>query len=313
MNHLENTLKMLFRLKQGGIIKKKDLAAEFGVSERQISRYKNNLSNLFAIDSVPGPNGGYKMLDSYFPFKELLTREEIMLLKIYITSSQYEDNEKIQKALDKINYTILKDSDNISAQIIPYSKINFDQEYMVKTQKDFYGAILNRNEVIIEYVGNNGKETRRRIEPYKLFIYKGETYIVANCLERNDIRFFKLIRIKHYIITSKNFDANIDIESRLKEYRENNIGIFSGQEYKLKLEISPPMANTVKERIWVDNQEIEDLNDGKILFKATMKGEPELISWILSMKSYVKVISPNSLREKIKEELEKMIKIYIKK
>lgn len=308
MNHLENTLKMLFRLKQGAIIKKKDLATEFGVTERQISRYKNSLSNLFIIDSVPGPNGGYKMLDSYFPFKELLTKEEIMLLKIHITSSQYEDNEKIQRALDKINYTILKDSDNISAQIIPYSKVNIDEEYMVKIQKDFYEAILNKNEVIIEYVGNNGKETKRRIEPYKLFIYKGETYIVANCLERNDIRFFKLIRIKHHIITSINFDANINIESRLKEYRENSIGIFSGQEYKLELEISPPMANTIKERIWVDNQEIEDLNDGKILFKATMKGEPELISWILSMKSYVKVISPNSLKEKIREELEKMIK-----
>lgn len=302
MNHLENTLKMLFRLKQGAIIKKKDLAIEFGVTERQISRYKNR------IDSVPGPNGGYKMLDSYFPFKELLTKEEIMLLKIHITSSQYEDNEKIQRALDKINYTILKDSDNISAQIIPYSKVNINEEYMVKIQKDFYEAILNKNEVIIEYVGNNGKETKRRIEPYKLIIYKGETYIVANCLERNDIRFFKLIRIKHHIITSINFDANINIENRLKKYRENSIGIFSGQEYKLELEISPPMANTVKERIWVDNQEIEDLEDRKILFKATMKGEPELISWILSMKSYVKVISPNSLKEKIREELEKMIK-----
>lgn len=308
MNHLENTLKMLFRLKQGVIIKKKDLATEFGVTERQISRYKNSLSNLFIIDSVPGPTGGYKMVDSYFPFKELLTKEEIMLLKIHISSSQYEDNEKIQRALDKINYTILKDSDNISAQIIPYSKVNVDEECMAKIQKDFYEAILNRNEIIIEYVGNNGKETRRKIEPYKLFVYKGETYIIANCLERNDIRFFKLIRIKHYIITSINFDANINIENKLEEYRKNNIGIFSGQEYKLKLEISPPMANTIKERIWVDNQEIEDLENGKILFKATMKGETELISWILSMKSYVKVISPKSLKEKIREELEKMIK-----
>lgn len=308
MSDLENTLKMLFKLKQGEIIKKKDLAVEFGVSERQISRYKNSLSSLFTIESIPGPSGGYRMINSYFPFKQLLSEEEIMLLKVHITSSEYEENEKIKKALDKINYTILKGSDNVSAQIIPYSRVNIDEENMLTIQKDFYQAILNKNEVIIEYVDNSGKETRRRIQPYKLFVYKGETYIVANCLIRNDIRFFKLIRIKEYIITGKIFNAVIDIENKLDEYRTNNIGIFSGEEYEIKLEISPPMANTVKERIWVDNQEIEELGDSKILFKAVMKGEPEIISWILSMKSFVKVISPVSLKEKIKEELEKMIK-----
>lgn len=308
MSHIENTLKMLFKLKRGEVIKKKDLAEEFGVSEKQISRYKNSIENLFTIESIPGPNGGYKMLDSYFPFKELLTKEEIMLLKIHINSSQNSMNKKLEKALEKINYTILKDSDSVVTQIIPYSKVNIDEEYIMKIQEDFYEAILNKYEVIIDYLGSNGKESTRRIQPYKLFIYKGESYIVANCLKRNDIRYFKIIRIKKYIITTKKFETKLDIEKFIEEERINNIGIFSGEEYDLELEIIPPMANSIKERIWVDNQHIEELEEGKILFKAIMKGEPELTSWILSMKSYVKVIKPESLKVKIKEELEKMIK-----
>lgn len=38
-----------------------------------------------------------------------------------------------------------------------------------------------------------------------------------------------------------------------------------------------------------------------------MKGEPEIISWILSMGTSVEIIEPNELREKIKKILEEMI------
>ena len=57
-----------------------------------------------------------------------------------------------------------------------------------------------------------------------------------------------------------------------------------------------------------DNQVITELENGSILFEATMKGGPEIIFWILSMQSYVEVRGPQSLKVKLKEELEKMIK-----
>ena len=39
-----------------------------------------------------------------------------------------------------------------------------------------------------------------------------------------------------------------------------------------------------------------------------MKGGPEIVSWILSMQSHVEVLEPQSLKDELKEELEKMIK-----
>lgn len=309
MSNLENILKMLFELKKGNIIKKKDLANKLAVTEKQVLRYKNAISELFTIESIPGPNGGYKMIDSYFPFKELLTKEEIMILKMHISSCQYNDieSEKLKRALEKINYTILKDTDNISAQMIPYSKVDVNNKYILTMQREFYEAVLNKQQVIIEYIGNNGINTKRTIEPYKLIIFKGEWYIVSKCLLKNDIRFFKLIRIKNYIVTSKRFKIDIDVDKLISEYRKNSIGIFGGKEYDIELEISPPMANTVKERIWVDNEIIEELNNGKILFKARMNIDPEIISWIFSMKSSVKIIKPEILKKEVKCELQKMI------
>ena len=107
MGALENTLKMLFKLRNGGVIKRQELAEYLGVSEKQIARYKKELDSMFTIETIPGPLGGYKLVDSYFPFKELLSDKEIELLKYYSKSLQYINNKEIEKALDKMNYSIL--------------------------------------------------------------------------------------------------------------------------------------------------------------------------------------------------------------
>lgn len=67
------------------------------------------------------------------------------------------------------------------------------------------------------------------------------------------------------------------------------------------------MANTIKEKIWVDNQEVIELENGKILFKATMEGLPEIISWILSMREYVKIIEPLEIKEEVRLSVQKII------
>lgn len=212
--------------------------------------------------------------------------------------------------MEKINYSILREDNLRTTQIIPYSKVNINGKDIYEIKNKLYEAILNKNEVIIDYSSNSGKNSRRRIQPYKLFMYKQECYVVAKCLLKQQIRFFKLVRINEIIVTSFKFDIEFDIEEYLTDLMEKSIGIFSGKEYEMKLEIEPPMANTVKERIWVDNQKITELGEGKILFEATMKGGPEIISWILSMRSYVKVIEPEILKNELKDELEKMIKKY---
>ncbi|GAB6168093.1 WYL domain-containing transcriptional regulator [Clostridium carnis] len=311
MSSLKNTIKMLLILNYGKLIKKKELSEKLGVSEKQISRYKEALDEIVTIESIPGPNGGYKLKDKYLPFKQLLTKEEVIILKLAINGMKETfngDNSKINKAIDKINYSIMnKDNNLFEAQIIPYSKVKENYDNLTKKQLSIYEAILQNKQIIITYRGNDGLKTRRWVEPYKLLIYKGESYLVANCLLKSSIRFFKLVRISEYIITGKSFEKTIDIDKILSDYKDKNIGIFSGKEYNLKLEISPPMANTVKERIWVDNQVIEELDNGKIIFKATMKGSPEITSWILSLKDSVKIIEPESLKKEVKEYLVKMI------
>ncbi|MBS6005965.1 MAG: WYL domain-containing transcriptional regulator [Clostridium baratii] len=309
MSKLNNIIRMMFMLKSERVIKKKELAEKLGVNEKQVLRYKNALDEVFNIVSVPGPSGGYKLEDTYFPFKEVLSEKEIMSLKFILKRMDFgdEEEEKYNNILDKINFSILNSENEYKGDIIPYSRRNGDINKLKEIEMKIYEAILEKKKIIIDYVNNQNKASSREVLPYKHFIYRGEPYLIAYCLKRNEIRFFKFIRIDNCIITSFTFERTIDIEKEIKDMKEKKIGIFYGEEYDLELEISPPMANSVRERIWVDDQEIIELPDGKILFRAKMGGGHSVISWILTMKEFVKINKPDKLKEDVINTLEKML------
>lgn len=253
------------------------------------------------------------MRDKYIPIKELLDEHEINLLKYSIDALEdfsLESNKDLKRAIDKINYSIEKghNSNNEKTNsIIPYGRslpINNKLQEMIDV---IFEAIISNKEVFIEYSGNNGEVSKRTIQPYKIFTFKGEQYVIANCLSKNQVRYFKLIRIKGYHISNKIFKKTLDVDKLIENNKKNSIGIFGGKKYNLILEITPPIANTIKEKIWVDNQEVIELENGKILFKATMEGLPEIISWILSMREYVKIIEPLEIKEEVRLSVQKII------
>lgn len=310
MSKLNNIVRMMFMLKSGRLIKKKELSEKLGVNEKQVSRYKLALDEVFNIKSVPGPNGGYQLEDTYFPFKEVLSRDEVLSLKFLLKAMDFGDydEEKYNNIIGKINFSIFNSNDEYKGDIIHYSKRNCDINKLKEIEFKVYEAILENKKIIIDYVDNRNISSSREVLPYKHFIYRGEPYLIAYCLKREGIRFFKFIRIDRCIVTGFNFEKTIDIDREIKEMKEKKIGIFYGEEYDLELEISPPMANSVRERVWVDNQEIIDLDNGKILFKAKMGGGHSVVSWILTMKEYVKINKPEKLRKDVLNTLENMIK-----
>lgn len=313
MGKVENVIRMLFMLKKNKIVKCKDIAEELEVKERQVRSYKDILSQFVPIESIPGRYGGYILRDdAMFPVKELLKEDEIELIKDFINgidSNLIDSNTELKRAIDKINYTIENNEENCASSIIPYSRVKPLDDNQRKIKEDIHRSCIESNELIIEYGDNKGTVDDRRIQPYKLITYKGEYYLYAFCLKRNAIRNFKLKRIRKCIVTNKKFAKSIDIDKYLLNERNNSIGIFGGEEYDLELLIRNPMANTVKERIWVENQIIDEESYPEgIVFKAKMKGGPEILSWILSMGENVTIVKPEELKVKIRVKLERMIK-----
>ena len=104
MSTLGNTLRMLMMLRSGRKLKVKEIAEELEVSEKQVKRYKEALSEFFYIESKSGIDGGYILRDKYIPIKELLDEHEINLLKYSIDALEdfsLESNKDLKRAIMK--------------------------------------------------------------------------------------------------------------------------------------------------------------------------------------------------------------------
>ena len=97
----------------------------------------------------------------------------------------------------------------------------------------------------------------------------------------------------------------------LDNYFEGCIGLIKDEEkFDIKLEIDYPTSIKVSERIWVKGQKVSFNEDNSIIFEAKMTGIYDIVHWILSLGSAVRVIEPVELRKKVKEEARKIIKKY---
>lgn len=318
MGSIANTIKLYLILQSKGKVKIKELAEELEVDERTIRRYKDELeqANIY-IDSEPGRYGGYYLYNDNYLMGLTLSQEEylaLMMINEELSRSNHVVSRDYNSAIEKISvvYNVHHHNStgtNFSNYTVKKSKSNVNISEERKKLIDIHAAALTRNKVKIKYYSLSSGLSERIVHPYATIQYKGDLYFAGYCEKRQEIRDFKLCRIREYTVLDSKFPKNDNFN--LEEYMKNCIGIIKDEKIDLKIQIFFPMAQIVKEKIFVDNQKITEYKDeGYIIYEATMEGLEEIKSWILSMGSYAKVLEPKFLQDEIKDEIKKIINIY---
>ena len=158
-------------------------------------------------------------------------------------------------------------------------------------------GIINNRKIKIKYMDSQGNITERKIHPYGLYTYYGSNYFIGKCEERYALRQFKLVRIKEIQLLKEKFEKD---NFNLSDYLKNTIGIFKDKSYKVKLKITYPYAMGFKEYSWTEDEEIEDyIEEGYIIYNATVEGKTEIIPWIMGMGTACTVLEPLELKKDI--------------
>ncbi|MBW1999657.1 MAG: transcriptional regulator [Deltaproteobacteria bacterium] len=169
-------------------------------------------------------------------------------------------------------------------------------------------AINKRSIEMVYYTMSRKTESRRKVDPYKIWFFNGTFYLIGFCHVRNEVRIFALDRIKMLHQTKDTFEV-LDNFS-LEEFISPSFGVFQGEPVHIKVWFSPDVAGYIKEKIWHKSQEIYPQGDGSIHFEAEVAGTEEVKSWIMSWGSHALVLEPESLRSEIKAEAEVLIREY---
>lgn len=316
MSKLSNAINMVILLQIYGKMTIRELSEKLEVSSKMIRQYKQDLEMAgIYINSDLGREGGY-YIDAYKRIDYLgISDSELTALKMAsetIKSGKFHYADSIENLLNKI-IVIHESNQGIHYYNKMRQEIDEINQHERKLWNDLNTLIIAREKIEISYkaLKREGIQiTNRIIHPYGVFDYKGASYVYGFCERAQAIRMFKLSRVVSYRLTNEQYE--VDQKFSFKQILDQSFGIYNDSVQKIVLKIYYPMSEIIKEKVISKNQKIEQIDDKTILFEAEMSGYEEYKNWILGMGLCVEVIKPQSLRDDLFSEINKMLMLYKK-
>ena len=103
-------------------------------------------------------------------------------------------------------------------------------------------------------------------------------------------------------VTPTDFPYQIPLHFDFDAFVEDSLTVMRGPRIEVELEFDKATAAWAKDRVWHPSQQVKRLPGGKVWMALSVADSRELLGWILSFGSGVRVLRPQSLREAVKQE-----------
>lgn len=278
----------------------KELAERFEVSVRTVYRDIETLSaSGIPIYMLKGRGGGISLMEGY------------ILNKVVLSDSE---KSEILSALQGLNAVNSSDSGTLSkvdallgSGSSNWIEIDFSSWYNQEQISELFaglkGAILSKNPVQFKYFNNKQERSVRIVEPLRLVFKEYAWYLFAYCRTRQDMRMFKLSRIKELTVLDEEFEREYSrpVLDSVQQFKEKFVD--------LKLKIRKEMAFRVFDEF--DNSLITTDSNGDFLITMHYPHNSRWIfNYLMSFGESAEVLEPLPIREQIKERLKKVLQQY---
>lgn len=167
-------------------------------------------------------------------------------------------------------------------------------------------AIDRKRTVQVRYFSaSRGKMTRREIDPYRLWYASGGLYLIGYCHLRKEPRLFAVERIRSVTLTDHPYQMPLGFD--LEAFVQDSLTVMRGPRIDVELVFDKATAAWMKDRIWHPSQKLTPLPKGRLRMELQVADTRELIGWILSFGSGVRVIKPDQLKAAVLTEAKKIL------
>lgn len=279
-----------------------ELAERFEVSVRTIYRDVETLSMAgIPIYARKGKNGGISITEQFVLDKMLVSEKEQTEILAALTSLQQVGAENEQQTLQKLGEFF---------QTEPMQWVSVDLSDWSGRRQELYGqlkeAVLNRKKIHFDYYGQYGEMSARTVWPLQLLFKEYTWYLKAYCENRQDIRLFKVLRMKRVQVLEETFEMDECMQTKAKEKEEDGTG--KSENVEITLLIDKKEAYRVYDRF--EEEDITVLESGDFLIKTWYQIDDWVYGMILSFGASAKVLAPYFVREEVRNRLIHMLELY---
>lgn len=207
MQKSQRLIQLMMRINAKRSFTVRELADEFGLSTRTITRDLQELSELgVPVYSIQGRGGGYRLLQERLLPPISFTENEAIAMFFACQTMDYFSSmpfgEGADAALHKFYHYLPADIreqiDRLKNRIMFWSPYRAMSAEILQT---LLQAIMIRSVLTIEYRSSSGV-SERNIQPIGLYASSGYWYCPAYCFTREEIRQFRADRILSAVLNS---------------------------------------------------------------------------------------------------------------
>lgn len=316
MNRMDRLLGIVIELQRKGSRRAVDLAHRFETSVRTIYRDMQALSES-GVPIVGSPGQGYSLMDGYFLPPVHLTAEEAvsLLMGTEFVEQQFDPpySTQAKSSRDKIESVLPPhvrarvQAFRESTRILNLGRHTGQDGMEMTVLARLRGALLAAKKVHFRYTKPSPqvdaeRETERTVAPYGLALVQGAWMLVAHCDLRDDIRHFRVSRIRDATVLNESFARPADFELRRYVPKDD-------RQCLVHLRFQPHLRDAVLES---NNFFMESMAVGSDTIDVTLRvRQPKDVQkWVLSWGAGVEVIEPLAFRLQVRCEIENMLRSY---
>lgn len=312
-------LEIFFRGLRGEDISVQNLANEYEVTTKSISRSINDLKNFLSEhrDLVGNTELQYSYQDRCYRLymDDFLTNKELFaLVEVMIGARAFSKMEllTLTEKLKRFTTTVDRPKLNelIRKEIYHYPEVKHDCESVQETLWQLINCITEKREISIDYYRMDRKWVTHRLCPASVMFTDYYFYLIAFDSEKDTAKpyYFRVDRIKEITVHRKKratFDAMTFNEGEL---RKRSLFMWPGKLRTIRFEFGGPSVQAVLDKI-PTAKIIERKGNNTYLIEAETYGDG-IKMWLLSQGSWIKVVAPTDFVKEMREELMKMLERY---
>ena len=317
LKRFDRLVAILIQLQSKKIVRAKEIADRFSVSERTIYRDIKTLENA-GVPVFGEAGSGYSLVDGYRLPPVMFTKEEaasfLAAEKLMLQFTDKGLGKNFESALLKIK-SVLRGTEkdwlaNLEAFITVHNHRKVFNKQVPNAMELLMESMATKKQITLHYRALKDADWQERnIEPVGIFHENQYWYILGYCHLRQDYRQFRLDRIHGILLTDLPFTRSRHLT--LDEYR-----LQKQNTHKIKVRILADrlIANYLQydrhHYGFVEQKEKGNKVEMHFLIPERDEG---FARWFIMFADYAQILEPMALKEKVKSILEKSIALINKK
>lgn len=292
--------------------------SEEGITAERKSIYADiSALNEFGFDIVKDNEGKacvYKLVERDFEIAEL------KLLVDAVQSSKFITESKSNKLIKKIEgLASNNEAKSLHRQVYVANRIKTTNESVYYNVDDIQKAIAENHKVSFQYFQwnpNKEKELRHNgmryeISPWALTWDDENYYMVGYDSKERKIKHYrvdKMLKIE-IMADSKREGKALFKDMDMAVYSKKIFGMFGGVEETVVLECKNGISGVIIDRFGTEVDIIKRATDS-FTVRVNVQISPQFLGWVFSLGENIKIISPDSVIERMRDEIARIQGIY---